>query len=51
MSEGKGRNICINMRLTPEELACLDEVKERTQWTTSTVISSAIERGFVSIKG
>lgn len=44
MSEG--RNICINMRLTQEDLARLEEEKERTQDTTSTVISSAIERGF-----
>jgi predicted DNA-binding protein len=46
MNEGKGRNICINMRLAQEDLARLELEKERTQSTTSTVISSAIERGF-----
>ena len=46
MSEGEGHNICINMRLTPEDLARLEEEKKRTHNTTSTVISSAIERGF-----
>jgi hypothetical protein len=46
--EREGHNICINMRLTPEDLAHLEEEKKRTHSTTSTVISSAIERGFNS---
>ncbi|MBE9594188.1 MAG: hypothetical protein IMF19_12020 [Proteobacteria bacterium] len=48
MSEGEGHNICINMRLVQKDLARLEEVKERTQCTTSMVISLAIERGFKS---
>jgi uncharacterized protein (UPF0335 family) len=46
MSEGVGRNICINLRLAQEDIIRLEEEKERTQSTMSTVISSAIERGF-----
>ena len=48
MNGRAGHNICITMRLTPEDLARLEEEKERTNNTTSTVISSAIERGFHS---
>lgn len=48
--EREGHNICVTMRLTPEDLARLEEEKKRTHNTTSTVISSAIERGFLKGK-
>jgi len=53
MTENKGHNICVNIRLTLADLASLEDEKERTKATTSTVISSAIERGFASkgVKG
>lgn len=53
MTENKGHNICVNLRLTLADLASLEEEKKRTKDTTSTVISSAIERGFASkvVKG
>lgn len=41
-----GRNICINMRLSREDLERLEEEKARIEATTSTVISAAIERGY-----
>jgi len=53
MTENEGHNICVTLRLSQVDLACLEDEKERTHDTTSTVISSAIERGFASktIKG
>ena len=44
-----GHNTCINMRLSQTDLKLVKEEKKRTNATTSTVISSAIERGFALI--
>lgn len=52
MTKNKGHTRCINMRISPADLARLEEEREHTHDTTSTVISSAIERGFnLSVSG
>lgn len=46
MTKNKGHNVCINMRLKSADLKRLEEVKNRTHTSTSSVISSAIEQGY-----
>jgi hypothetical protein len=41
-----GHNSCVTMRLTQTDQEKLEKEKERTNATTSFVLSSAIERGY-----